>query len=48
MSEIQEHKNENQGIQDIKRFFEQWNIYQKVIQNNYMFHKQIFQVIFIT
>lgn len=41
MSEIEEH---NDHIQEVKRFFDQWDIYQKVIQNNYMFHKQIYQV----
>ena len=37
MSEVQHYH-----IKEIKRYFDQWNIYQKVIQNNYMFHKQIY------
>jgi cyclopropane fatty-acyl-phospholipid synthase-like methyltransferase len=37
MSEIQ-----HNHIKEIKRYFDQWNIYQKVIQNNYMFHEQIY------
>jgi cyclopropane fatty-acyl-phospholipid synthase-like methyltransferase len=45
MSEESENKNLNQHLQEVKGFFNQWNIYQKVIQNNYMFHKQIHQVI---
>jgi cyclopropane fatty-acyl-phospholipid synthase-like methyltransferase len=29
--------------EQIKEFFNQWNIYKKVIKHNYMFHKEIFQ-----
>lgn len=29
----------------IKEFFDQWDIYKKIIQNNYMFHKEIFETI---
>ena len=43
MSEIQEHNNH---VQEVQRFFDQWNIYQRVIQNNFMFHKQIHQVVY--
>lgn len=45
MSEIQELENQNQQLQEVKGFFDQWNIYQKVIQNNYMFHEQIHQAV---
>jgi cyclopropane fatty-acyl-phospholipid synthase-like methyltransferase len=29
----------------IKEFFNQWNIYKKVIKHNYMFHLEIFQIL---
>lgn len=45
MSEIQELENQNKHLQEVKGFFDQWSNYQKVIQNNYMFHKEIHQVI---
>ena len=45
MSEIKEHINQDQHIQKVESFFDQWNIYQKVIKNNYMFHEQIHQII---
>jgi ubiquinone/menaquinone biosynthesis C-methylase UbiE len=38
-------KDSNKQLQEVKGFFDQWNIYQKVIQNNYMFHEQIHQAL---
>ena len=29
----------------VKEFFDQWNIYQKVIKFNYMVHNDIFEVL---
>ncbi|MCX9080676.1 MAG: class I SAM-dependent methyltransferase [Candidatus Methanoperedens sp.] len=45
MSKIEDLETQNIYLQEVKGFFDQWNIYQKVIQNNYMFHKEIHQVI---
>jgi len=33
MSEIQEPEKKIQHLQEVKGFFDQWNIYQKVFQN---------------
>jgi ubiquinone/menaquinone biosynthesis C-methylase UbiE len=31
--------------EEIQKFFDQWNIYLKVIHNNYMFHQEIHQIL---
>lgn len=39
---------QEQSEEDIKAFFKQWNVYQKVIEMNYMMHREMFDFLLET